>query len=106
VLGVAVRGTAFALVAMLVPFTAVVLKRALELAATHSLPFCAVKFDCGCGAGEVFICGKLLENTALVLVSCGLVAGFGRPLSLWYSLFRNRMQPLPLRTPEASAMER
>jgi len=88
VLGVAVRGTSLAIVAMLVPFTAVVLKRALALAAIHNLPFCAVKFDCGCGAGEVFICGKLVENSLLILVSCALVLGFGRPLGLWHSLFK------------------
>src|ERR1035437_9006029 len=54
--GVAVRGAALNIVVMLVPFTLMVLKRALALAATSGIPFCAVKFDCGCGAGEVFIC--------------------------------------------------
>ncbi len=72
-LGVAVRGTALVAVAMLVPFTLMVLRRALALHAAGHLPFCAIKFDCGCGAGEVFICRKLAENTMLILVALGLV---------------------------------
>lgn len=73
VLGVAVRGTALLSVAMLVPFTWLVLHRALALHAGSDLPFCAIKFDCGCGAGEVFICRKLAENALLVFLSLGLV---------------------------------
>jgi len=73
VLGVAVRGTALVSVAMLVPFTWLVLRRALALHAGSDLPFCAIKFDCGCGAGEVLICRKLAENTLLVMLSLGLV---------------------------------
>ena len=72
-LGVAVRGTALVAVAMLVPLTLLVLRRALALHAVGDLPFCAIKFDCGCGAGEVYICRKLAENTALTLVALGLV---------------------------------
>ncbi len=69
----AVRGTALVAVAMLVPFRLLVLRRALALHAGGHLPFCAIKFDCGCGAGEVFICRELAENTALTFVSRGLV---------------------------------
>ena len=76
--GVAVRGAALALVAMLVPFTALVLRRALEVQAQKGLPFCAVKFDCGCGAREVYICGKLGENIVLTLLSCWLLAAKSR----------------------------
>jgi uncharacterized membrane protein YphA (DoxX/SURF4 family) len=86
--GVAVRGAALNLVAMLVPFTLIVLKRALVIAATSGLPFCAVKFDCGCGAGEVFICHKLVENTVLLLLAAWLLTGRGRQLCLRFSLFR------------------
>jgi uncharacterized membrane protein YphA (DoxX/SURF4 family) len=71
-LGVAVRGAALVAVALLVPFTLLVLRRALVLHAGSQLPFCAIKFDCGCGAGEVFICRKLAENVALTFVSLGL----------------------------------
>ncbi|HEY6166967.1 MAG TPA: MauE/DoxX family redox-associated membrane protein [Verrucomicrobiae bacterium] len=80
VLGVAVRGTAVMLVAMLVPFTVLVFLRALAIQKTGGLPFCAIKFDCGCGAGEVLICRKLAENILLTAISIGLV--FWRKTSL------------------------
>jgi uncharacterized membrane protein YphA (DoxX/SURF4 family) len=88
--GIAVRGAALNVVVMLVPFTLMVLKRALALAATSGIPFCAVKFDCGCGAGEVFICHKLVENTVLLLLAALLLTGRGRPLCLRFSLFREK----------------
>lgn len=85
-LGVAVRGTALTLVAVLVPFTGVVWNRALVLEAARLIPFCAVKFDCGCGTGEVFICAKLLENFCLILLSCWLLFGRGRRYALRYTI--------------------
>jgi uncharacterized membrane protein YphA (DoxX/SURF4 family) len=84
--GVAVRGTALTLASILIPFTAVVWHRALILQGAHGVPFCAVKFDCGCGMGEEFICRKLLENAGLILLALWLVAGRGRLLALRYSL--------------------
>ena len=90
--GVAVRGTALNLIAMLVPFTLVVLKRALGIMADEGIPFCTVKFDCGCGAGEVFICHKLVENTALLLMAAWLLSGQGRQLCLRFSLMRKKEQ--------------
>ncbi len=87
VAGVAVRGSALTLAVMLVPFTLLVLKRALAIAAVSGMPFCAVKFDCGCGAGEVFICHKLVENTVLLLLAAWLLTGRGRQLCLRFSLF-------------------
>jgi hypothetical protein len=65
-LGVAVRGTAVLLVGMLVPFTVAIFLRAKGMSATGGLPLCAIKFDCGCGAGEVLICKKLAENALLI----------------------------------------
>jgi hypothetical protein len=101
--GVAVRGSALNLAAMLVPFTLIVLKRALAIAATSGIPFCAVKFDCGCGAGEVLICHKLVENTVLLLLSAWLLTGRGRQLCLRFSLFREgdpaTSEPAPVRPP-------
>ena len=100
--GIAVRGAALNVVIILVPFTLMVLKRALAIAATSGIPFCAVKFDCGCGAGEVFICHKLIENTVLLLLSVWLLTGPGRPLCLRFSLFRDNIeasdQPAPVPT--------
>jgi uncharacterized membrane protein YphA (DoxX/SURF4 family) len=71
--GVAVRGTALLSMAMLIPFTGIILNRALSVYHQGDLAFCAIKFDCGCGAGVVPICGKLLENGFLVLLSSVLV---------------------------------
>lgn len=86
--GVAVRGTALVLVAMLVPFTLAILRRALEVQIAQAIPFCAVKFDCGCGAGEVFICRKLAENALLTLLAAWLVVSrHGRHWSLRHTLF-------------------
>ena len=105
--GVAVRGSALMLIAMLVPFTAIVFRRALEIAAAdpEHKGFCAVKFDCGCGMGEVFICHKLVENTVLLLLSAWLLTGAGRQLCLRFSLFREKVrasgQPEPVIPPSA-----
>jgi uncharacterized membrane protein YphA (DoxX/SURF4 family) len=87
-LGVAVRGTALTLIVMLVPFTLLVLHRALLLHAALAIPFCAVKFDCGCGAGTEFICRKLLENFLLILLSGWLLFGRGRQFSRRFNLIK------------------
>ena len=84
--GVAVRGTAVMLIVMLVPFTVIVFRRALIIQSALAIPFCAVKFDCGCGTGEVFICRKLLENCLLILFSIWLLAGYGRKLCVRHTL--------------------
>ena len=73
VLGIAIRGAAVVLLAMLVPFTVLVLQRALALHEAGGVPFCAIKFDCGCGTGEVLICRKLMENSLLMALSAGLI---------------------------------
>ena len=86
--GVAVRGAALVVVAMLVPFTLLVLKRALALHAAQAIPFCAVRFDCGCGTGEVWICGKLAENCLLICLSFWLLTGHGRQLCARYNLMK------------------
>jgi uncharacterized membrane protein YphA (DoxX/SURF4 family) len=75
--GIAVRGSALVLILMLVPFTWIVFQRALVLQAAQHIPFSAVKFDCGCGTGEVFIWRKLLENFALLALSVWLLFGRG-----------------------------
>ena len=85
--GIAVRGTALAVSLLLIPFTALVFRRALELHAALDIPFCAVKFDCGCGTGEVFICRKLLENFLLFAICLWLLAGCGRKFCARYNLF-------------------
>ncbi len=86
--GVAVRGTALLLIAMLVPFTLAVLKRAISIAGAKGLALCAVKFDCGCGMGEVFACRKVVENCLLLLIAGWLLTGRGRAFALRFNLFR------------------
>jgi putative oxidoreductase len=85
--GIAVRGTALTLLLMLIPFTALVFHRALAIQAALNIPFRAVKFDCGCGTGEVFIYQKLVENFLLFALCLWLLAGRGRKFCARYSLF-------------------
>ena len=73
VLGISVRSVALLLVVMLIPFTLLILRRALAIHGAQHIPFCAIKFDCGCGAGEVLICRKLAENTILTALATWLV---------------------------------
>jgi len=93
VAGVAVRGAALMLALMLVPFSLVVLDRALGIAATQGIPFCSVKFDCGCGTGEVLICRKLVENTLLLLLALWLLCGVGTRFALRFRLQNPRGGP-------------
>jgi uncharacterized membrane protein YphA (DoxX/SURF4 family) len=65
------RGAATVAVAMLVPFTILIARRALAIHA-QGTPFCDIQFDCGCGGGEVVICHKLVENSLLILGSLWL----------------------------------
>lgn len=86
--GIAVRGTVLTLLVMLVPFTLLMLHRALEIQSALAISFCAVKFDCGCGGGAEFICRKLLENFLLLLLSAWLLVDHGRQLSLRFNLIK------------------
>ena len=78
--------SALLLLLMLVPFTVVVLKRALAISDLQHIAFCAVRFDCGCGAGEVLICRKLVENGLLILLAILPLVGLGRRLCARFSL--------------------
>jgi uncharacterized membrane protein YphA (DoxX/SURF4 family) len=86
--GIAVRGAALVVLGMLLPFTIVVLKRALVMASTQGLRFCDVQFDCGCGSGEIIICRKLIENCGLMIIAGWLVFCRGSKLALRFSLFQ------------------
>lgn len=72
--GLAVRGTALLLGIMLAVFTGVVLDRALHLMTVQAIPFTAVKFDCGCGTGEMLAWQKLLFNLGLIVLAVWLLA--------------------------------
>ncbi len=71
--GVAVDGAALVTLGMLGPFTALVFQRGLALHVELGIPLCSVRFDCGCGTGEVLLCGKLAENLALMLLAACLL---------------------------------
>jgi hypothetical protein len=85
-LGMAVRGSALMLAGMLVPFTGIILQRAWTVYSAGGIAFCAIKFDCGCGTGEVFICWKLVENSLLLLLALALLFGRRRALCWRHSL--------------------
>ncbi|MBL9127036.1 MAG: DoxX family membrane protein [Verrucomicrobiales bacterium] len=66
VLGLGTRGTALVVLGMLLVFTALVAWHALGLREASGLPFCGIRFDCGCGTGAVLVCAKLVENGLLM----------------------------------------
>ena len=68
-LGLWLRSAAAMLFVMTVAFTVMVAMRASAIAAAQALPLCGVKFDCGCGVGEVWFCSKLAENSALIVLA-------------------------------------
>ena len=94
-LGIAVRGVALNVLFMLVPFTLLVLRRALQISAIQHIDFMRVKFDCGCGTGEIFIWKKMLENSGLMLLAIGLLLGYGKRLSLKYTFLPERGARVP-----------
>ncbi len=92
-MGIAVRGSALLLICMLVPFTVLVFRRALDVAGTEGLSFWRVKFDCGCGNGEVLIWRKLIENCLLILIAAGLLTGHGARFCARFQLLGRSPRP-------------
>jgi hypothetical protein len=86
--GVAVRGAAVTLWGMLLFFTGAVVLRSLSIYGAGGVDYCAIRFDCGCGGGEVYICWKLLENSGLLLLSALAAVSQSRRFCL-SSLFQN-----------------
>jgi uncharacterized membrane protein YphA (DoxX/SURF4 family) len=83
IVGLWTRGAAVIIFGMLMFFTPLVTWRAIGLYTAPDAAFtsfCAVKFDCGCGTGEVYICWKIFENT-LLQIGC-LIAFLGNT-RLW-----------------------
>lgn len=70
ILGLARRGTSLMFTVLMVFFTVMVLHRAMGLHQELGGAFCDIKFDCGCGHGEVYICRKALENLGLMVLAC------------------------------------
>ncbi len=81
--GIRPRGTALVAAMMLVAFTALLALRALAIFRAGHMPFCTIRFDCGCGTGEVLICAKLAENVATTLLACVILGRGGRRFCLW-----------------------
>ncbi len=77
-LGVKTRAAALLQTILLAGFTGLVAWRALAIYRAGGTPFCAIRFDCGCGTGEVLICLKLVENTAMLLLAAFVVANGSR----------------------------
>jgi uncharacterized membrane protein YphA (DoxX/SURF4 family) len=86
-LGIAVKATAVVSILMLVPFTVIVIQRTLKIQALTGANFCSIRFDCGCGAGEVLICAKIAENAALTVLAALLLKARELKLCLRASLF-------------------
>jgi uncharacterized membrane protein YphA (DoxX/SURF4 family) len=72
-LGIKIRAAALVQLGLLVVFTAAVAWRAIAIHRMGATPFCAIRFDCGCGTGEMLVCMKLVENTGLMLLAALLV---------------------------------
>lgn len=77
VTGIAARATSAMVAALFFFFSIAIAQRALALQSELHVSFCALSFDCGCGAGEVFVCSKLMENLAWIA------------LALWLALSRH-----------------
>lgn len=69
ILGVAVRGASGLLLALLLMFTTMIIIRGVNIYNAKEIAFCAIKFNCGCGAGDVFICSKIVENATLTVLA-------------------------------------
>lgn len=80
--GIAIRGASLLMACLLAPFTLAVVWRAWGIYGTGGVPFCSIKFDCGCGAGEVYICEKVVENLAMLAGAWFLVARRNHRLAL------------------------
>jgi len=72
--GIRIRGTALLVAGMLAGFTAAVALRAIEIYNAETIAFCAIRFDCGCGSGEVLICQKIIENSLLAMLAVAVSA--------------------------------
>ena len=88
ILGILHRGAATMFTGLLLFFTGALLFRTLGVYAAGDTAFCDIKFDCGCGHGEVYICRKVLENVFLILLAAyGMISRSGRLTlaALWTS---------------------
>lgn len=67
--GLRQRGAAACIAIMLGVFTPAILLRALRMLSEGGGSFFEIKFDCGCGSGEVYAWKKLLSNSGLLALA-------------------------------------
>lgn len=89
-LGVWVRGSGALMALMLMVFTPAIFLRALTIHSEVGTPFFEIKFDCGCGAGEVIVWKKLLENFGLLALAIIVALSHSRRFCLDKWLDRRR----------------
>ncbi len=103
--GVARRGAALVITGMLLFFTPMLFLRAWGMYRDVANPvasFCGIRFDCGCGTGEVYICWKLAENLALQAGALIALFSASSRFSLGALLARGQAQaPTGRRPPQA-----
>lgn len=81
--GVAVRGAAGVLFALLIMFTTMIVIRGVNIYHAKDIAFCAIRFNCGCGGGDVFICNKIVENVLLTLLAGVCLVSASTRWCLW-----------------------
>lgn len=81
--GIRPRATALLAGLMLIAFTTLLTVRALAIFHAGQTSLCAIRFDCGCGTGEVLICAKLAENLATVLLAGVVTLSRDHRFCLW-----------------------
>lgn len=74
-LGWKARAAAFVQGIALIAFTLAIAWRAWTLRQQTGVAWCALRFDCGCGTGEVAVCAKLLENVGLLALAAFVAFG-------------------------------
>ncbi|MFQ5655460.1 MAG: MauE/DoxX family redox-associated membrane protein [Planctomycetota bacterium] len=67
--GLMVRASGAIVAVLLVVFMIAVYLRALGVQAEEGQALCRIAFDCGCGAGPIKVCRKLIENGGLLLLA-------------------------------------
>jgi len=82
IFGVAIRGAVVLVLGLLAVFTFAVSARALGIYQVEEIALCAIKFDCGCGTGEEFVCKKVPENLALMALGVLILISRSRKFCL------------------------
>jgi len=82
IVGFWLRGAGAIILVLMVFFTTAIFVRALGVYHDTGIAFCAIKFDCGCGAGVINICKKLAENVSLTVLSTVVLVSRSRRFAI------------------------